>query len=234
MDKVKEEAERYSGYVREKLGDILSSAVADVAKERPEDPIDYLAHRLYNTATQRNTATCAARTEATFSRPAFTVLKPRHGYGTRVTKSRLSRCRLENEMSLIQVKSDKKKEKNAEMEKSSKISHTEKFSPKHTKNSYQKLGLDESGQLPIPTEGSNPTIQNNVPEIAGTIRKTQEHEYDDNTSQTHRGQFYTTDDEGFEDSVLFGNPSKPVFVHQSFKHMLRDVQCDLFDDNDLT
>uniref|UniRef100_K1RE46 Uncharacterized protein n=1 Tax=Magallana gigas TaxID=29159 RepID=K1RE46_MAGGI len=49
MDKVKEEAERYSEYVREKLGDILSSAVADVAAARPEDPIDFLAHRLYTT-----------------------------------------------------------------------------------------------------------------------------------------------------------------------------------------
>lgn len=43
------EAERYSEYVREKLGDILSSAVADVAAARPEDPIDFLAHRLYTT-----------------------------------------------------------------------------------------------------------------------------------------------------------------------------------------
>ncbi|XP_062578775.1 uncharacterized protein LOC134240726 [Saccostrea cucullata] len=232
MDKVKEEAERYSGYVREKLGDILSSAVADVAKERPDDPIDYLAHRLYSTATQRNTATCAARTEATFARPALTVLKPRHGYGTRVTKSRLSRCRLENEMSLIQVKNDKKTEEKTEMKNSSNI-NTEKSSPKQTTNSYQKLGLNERGHLPIPTKGNNSTVTNSVPGIAGSVLKTQE---DDGTkSQNHRGQFYTTDDEGFiEDSMSFGNPSKPMFVHQSFKHVLRDVHCDLFDDNDLT
>lgn len=41
------EAEKYSEYVREKLGDILSTAVADVAEARPEDPIGFLAQKLH-------------------------------------------------------------------------------------------------------------------------------------------------------------------------------------------
>lgn len=170
---------------------------------------------------QRNTATTAT---AAGSRPSVAALKPRQSYGVRVTKSRLSRCRVENEMSQIRVQTVRKFEKVTENTNNSK----ETLMSKQATGIFKKLGLEDSGQLPSSTnERRGYTTE--------SVRRADEHKRQTITSQlTHRERISDLDDEGFEDATTFGRTIKPVFVHHYLKYNLGDLQCDLFDDSDLS
>lgn len=233
MEKVKEEAELYSEYVREKLGDILSSAVADVAAARPEDPINFLAHRLYTTRRQHNTVTCSAGSGPINTRPSlgFATLRPRPSHSNRATRSRLTRYRPENEMSQIYVNTVKKTEKTTIQGVSDKSS-----SSVQGPNVFRRLGIDDNGQLPVEKQHNqkeNEFFGGNK-EIARPVHTTGDHVLQDATSSRSRRNVFETDDEGFEETTSSGSNTKPVFVHLCLKNNLSDLHCDLFDDYDLT
>lgn len=96
---------------------------------------------------------------------------------------------------------------------------------------FKKLGLGENGKI-LSDNRTQESQEEERSENLKTIRN--EHLRSNLTSSVNRRHVPSADDEGFEETHSSSSSSKPMFVHLSLKDHLRDLQCDLFDDCDLT